>query len=157
MKYKIALSGLANSGKNTCSGIIVNALNCEYNVHSADYLAFADPIKEMAQLMFPQIPRQWLWGPSKLRQEIIPEAHFNGKAPLTVRQLLLDLGTQGRSYNPDCWVNVFDARLQQSSSSIVIAMDVRFANELEYLKRHGFYTIRLLRPNNDLPMINHLS
>lgn len=168
--YKIAISGRANVGKNTLSKIIVKELRkkarsddrkkgyAPYTLQ-VKYMAFADPIKRLISVMFPEVPKLWLYGPSKYRNEIIPEAFKNNK-PLTIRQLLLDLGTEvGRGYKDSIWLDNFDytfKKFKKTDTDIIIVTDVRFRNEFEHLKKKGFYQIRLYR-NTDQPTINHVS
>jgi hypothetical protein len=112
----------------------------------------------MIQIMFPEVPSEWLYGPSKFRNEVIPGAAKDGK-PLTVRQLLLDLGTGlGRGIKDSVWLDNFDHRFKkrQPKRDIVIVTDVRFRNEFELLKNKGFYQIRLYRETGE-PAINHVS
>lgn len=166
--YKIAISGKANTGKNTLSKIIVGELraktrNWYKKRHSSrspldvKFMAFADPIKEMIQVMFPEIPDEWLYGPSKYRNEVIPGAAKDGK-PLTVRQLLLDLGTGlGRGIKDSVWLDNFNHRFKKNKRrDIVIVTDVRFRNEFELLKDKGFYQVRLYRDTGQ-PEIKHVS
>ena len=124
---------------------------------SAQYIAFADPIKEMIRDMFPKIPRKYLYGSSKYRSEIIPDAFKNGQ-PLTIRQLLIDLGTEvGRNYKPTVWLDNFDYRFERvRHKGIVVVTDVRFRNEFEHLRQKGFFQIRLYR-NTGLPGSTHVS
>lgn len=150
---KIALTGKANSGKNTVSGLLCSAACSEEQgfVH----LAFADPIKEMAQILFPQLPHKYLYGSSKYRSEVIPNAFKDGET-LTVRQLLIDLGTSAREYNPRIWIDILHHRFnvaQKENPHIIIISDVRFKNEFEFLKGLGFYQIRLYR--NEHTKIDH--
>lgn len=172
--YKIAITGKANTGKNTVSKLLYNELSGTVfapkvdpvtglmidagSFHGMTFIAFADPIKEMIHLMFPQLKRKFLYGPSKFRSEPIPGAFKEG-VPLTVRQLLIDLGTGvGRSYREDIWLDAFDhtfQKAQKKNYSLVIATDVRFRNEFDHLKRLGFYQIRLLRDSH--LVINHAS
>lgn len=158
--YKIAIMGKANTGKNTLSKMIVRNIRKERNFYSTcHYVAFADPIKEMIREMFPAMPRKFLYGSSKYRSEIIPGAFKDG-VPLTVRQLLIDLGTGvGREYKPTIWLDNFDirfGRLQKRDAKIVVVTDVRFRNEFEHLRNLGFYQIRLYR-NTGQPEIQHIS
>lgn len=159
--YKIAISGKANTGKNTLSKMIVNQLNEHLRVTQqlqlgAEYMAFADPIKEMIRVMFPEVPRKFLYGSSKYRNEIIPGAFKDGN-PLTIRQLLIDLGTGvARGYKDSVWLDNFDRRLEKVKDDIVIVTDVRFRNEFDHLKIKGFYQIRLYRETGQ-PTINHIS
>lgn len=145
--YRIAITGKANSGKNTVGKLLSRAL-CKTDSH---FIAFADPIKEMARIAFPEIPRKWLYGSSKLRAQVIPDAFKNG-SPLTVRQLLIDLGNDfGRKYRTDLWLKNFDIayeKLLRKNAQFVAVTDVRFRNEFDHLKDRGFFQIRLLRDSH---------
>jgi len=161
--YKIAICGKANSGKNTLAKMLVKHLrlkirdnNGPYTASRA-YIAFADPIKRMIQEMFPEINSKYLFGSSKFRNEIIPGA-FKGGKPLTIRQLLIDLGTEvGRAYKQDVWLDNFDYQFKKAAHcKIVVVTDVRFRNEFDHLKDKGFHLIKLYR-GNDTPSINHIS
>lgn len=156
---KIAICGKANSGKNTTAQLLSASIkeNFRYSNFNTQLMAFADPIKEMISLMFPYLNKDLLYGPSKLRAEIIPEA-FKDKQPLTIRQSLIDLGTGvGRSYNEDIWINAFKYKFNniKTHNNIVIVTDIRFINEFNYLKSENFYVIKLLR-DSELK-INHSS
>lgn len=156
--YRIAITGHANSGKDTLSKMLVKQLRKEKGRYiSAGYIAFADPIKEMALCMFPNLPRKYFFGSSQYRKTIIPGAFKNGQ-PLTVRQVLLDLGTEvGRSYKDDIWLDNFDIAFKEKYyKGIVVATDVRFSNEFDHLKNKGFQQIKLYR-NTEEPGINHIS
>lgn len=147
--YKIAITGKANSGKNTVGKLLVKSLQSEHHVVGrAHFVAFADPIKEMARIAFPNIPRKWLYGPSKFRAQVIPGAFKDG-VPLTVRQLLIDIGNDfGRKYQANRWLLNFDYtfnRLVKKGAEIVVVTDCRFRNEFDFLKELGFFQIRLLR------------
>lgn len=157
--YKIAICGKANTGKNTVSKYIIKELRNKYKgkkTISHEYIAFADPIKAMIRLMFPTLPEKYLTGSSQYRAEAIPGAFKEGK-PLTVRQLLIDLGTGvGRTYKESIWLDAFDHTFERAQrKSVVIVTDVRFRNEFDHLKNQGFYQIRLLRDSHTV--INHSS
>jgi hypothetical protein len=156
--YKIAISGFANTGKNTLGKMIVKQLRDQTGQPlSVSYLALANPIKQMTLDMFPDLPRKYLYGPSKFRSEIIPGAFKDGK-PLTVRQVLFDIGTAvGRGYKDDIWLDNFDAHVRKNAKKdIIVVPDERFPNEFKHLKAKGFFQIRLYRPNSG-PAINHIS
>jgi hypothetical protein len=162
--FKIAICGKANTGKNTVSKLLYNEI---FDTASptklpdgsgVKYIAFADPIKEMIRLMFPQLPKKYLFGSSQYRSEVIPGALKNGK-PLTIRDALIDLGTGvGRSYKENIWLDAFDHsfnKINQNVVGVCIVTDVRFRNEFNHLKQLGFYQIRLLRDAH--LKINHAS
>lgn len=152
---KIAITGKASSGKNTVSGMICNAACSEEQEFIS--LAFADPIKEMAQTLFPRLHHKYLYGSSEYRSEAIPNA-FKNRVPLTVRQLLIDLGTSAREYNPRIWIDILHYRFdlaKKEEPHLIIINDVRFKNEFDFLKNLGFYQIRLYR--NEHTKIDHAS
>jgi hypothetical protein len=148
--YKIALSGKANTGKNTVSKILYQKLSKNQTNIACEYIAFADPIKAMIRNMFPNLPEKYLTGSSQFRAECIPGA-FKNNNPLTVRQLLIDLGTASKNYQMNIWIGALDNAFKKAlhkNKNMVIVTDVRFRNEFEYLKKMGFYQIRLLRDCN---------
>lgn len=156
--FKIAITGKANSGKNTLGTLIADDLLTGLHNKNHKMMAFADPIKEMVKIMFPTIPRKWLYGSSKLRSKVIEGAFDAEGNPLTVRQALLDAGTKGRQYNDKMWLNIFDYRFkkeQAKNTNAIICSDCRFRNEFDYLKENDFYMIKIMR-NTDT-VINHVS
>lgn len=148
--YKIAITGKANTGKNTVGKLLVQEIKHHWspNRFSHQFIAFADPLKKMARLAFPQIPRKWFYGSSKFRSEVIPGAFKDG-VPLTVRQLLIDLGNDfGRKYQPDIWLRNLDKafdKLVKKNVPVVVVTDCRFRNEFDHLKSLGFFQIRIVR------------
>jgi hypothetical protein len=155
---KIAISGKANSGKNTLSKLLANLI-CE-NKRQYKIMAFADPIKEMVLQMFPGADRKCLFGSSKLRNEIIPNALDKDNKPLTYRQALIDLGTLGREYNKNIWVNALDKRITSLAYGVasnnegyitrklIIIADLRFIEEYDYLQDKNFFLIRIKRDSD---------
>lgn len=143
--YKIAITGKANTGKNTVGKLLANEL---IGGIYTEFIAFADPIKNMVRLMFPEIPKKYLFGSSKYRSKIILGALKNDK-PLTIRDALIDLGSTGRLYKENIWLDAFDHKFNKIKTKglakAVIVTDVRFRNEFEHLKQLGFYQIRLVR------------
>lgn len=156
---KIAICGKKNVGKNTfsqllCQEIIHQRARYDFDTTIHHILAFADPIKEMILLMFPKAKREYLFGSSELREEIIPDATNQEGNPLTYRQALIDIGTLGRKYNPNIWVNAFDTRVKAlHATDLVICSDLRFTEELAYLKNNKYTIIKLLR--NSVQQLNN--
>lgn len=148
--FKIAITGKANSGKNTVGRLLVRGLVAGKRTYGrSKFIAFADPLKEIARITFPEIPRKWLYGSSKFRAQVIPGAHKEG-VPLTVRQLLIDLGNEyGRRYQPDRWIRTFDHRVKKLKKyDMIVVTDCRFRNEFDHLKQQGYYQIRLQRDSH---------
>jgi hypothetical protein len=142
--YRLAIIGKANTGKNTVGTLLVKSLSAQ----SAKFIAFADPLKQMACIAFPEIPRKWLYGSSKYRNEVIPGAFKDG-VPLTVRQLLIELGNDfGRKYKRTMWIDNFYIRLEKAylkNPEVIVVTDCRFRNEFDFLKSEGFFQIKILR------------
>jgi len=158
---KIAISGKANSGKNTLSKLLIKEIqrrdpNFDYYVQQ---IAFADPIKKIVKTMFPNVKKKHLFGSSKFRNEIIPNAYKNG-IPLTIRQALIDIGTSAREYNDNIWIDhlketlLFDSNYE-IEGSIFIVPDLRFKNEFDFLKELKFFFVRINRKESQL--IDHVS
>lgn len=144
-QIKIAICGKQNVGKNTVANLLVDKL--DYPPYEYDIVAFADPIKEMVCLMFPQADRNYLFGPSHLRSGQIPNALDKDNKPLTYRQVLIDLGGLGRSYDKNIWVKKFDNTIKNTSieTKLIICPDLRHLNEYQYLRDNGFYIIKIVR------------
>jgi hypothetical protein len=142
----VAICGKKNSGKNTLAEIISTL------VIRVSQMAFADPIKQTGEIMFPWANPDGWWGSSSKRDEVILNATDNNGNPLTYRQVLIDIGTQARKYNPLHWVNVFDHSFHErvgryGDEQGCVVNDVRFRNEYDYLHNKGFYLIKLIRDN----------
>jgi len=150
---KIAISGRARTGKNTLaemisdqvSGAIISDIRCKI-------VAVADPIKRMVMEMVPNADPECLYGQSELRSRPLPGLLKDEDGqPLTYRKLLTDLGKQGRKYNPDVWLNALVKNAEQNKHlKGYFVSDCRFPNEMQYLRDHGFYMIRIKRKNAPL-------
>jgi len=161
--YNISISGKANSGKNTLSKMLSdqlfkNGLDSDRAIKNA----FANPIKKIILLMFPQSDRQCLYGPSGLRSNVIPDAYDSANNPLTYRQALIDIGSKGREYNKNIWINILKEDIKNADSYFMtceatgyFVTDVRYLNEFKMLKKLKFFNIRILR--NMSVKINHQS
>ena len=161
---RIGISGKVNSGKDTLTSLLIKNFPLDFWEEKSINLiqrsfSFSTPLKEIAQTMFPiENMENWLYGPSDGRKNIIPNSFKKGQ-PLTVRQLLLDIGTEwGRGYNNDIWVNNLLTRVQvweQEENTVSVVSDCRFRNEFDALKHYGFIMIRIKR--DGASNINHVS
>jgi len=160
--YKIAITGKANSGKNTTANILLEELSLANNkIINGKMMAFADPIKEIILTMFPLARKEFLYGSSNFRSQVIPNAKNKHGDPLTYRQALIDIGTMAREYNPNIWVDCFDNRVvefQEREISLprdlkteaVIVTDLRFQEEFDYLIKNNYFIIKLNRKNHSV-------
>lgn len=123
----IAISGKAQHGKTTTSGMIKNYLDAfDYRVLQ---IAYADVLKFICQKYF----------------------GWDGKKDSNGRDLLQYVGTNIiREKEPDFFVNFVSELLKifENEWDYVIIDDARFPNEIELLKEYGFdYThIKVVRP-----------
>lgn len=161
--YKIGICGKAKSGKNTVASIILEELAKSKNKNNllSKTIAFADPIKEIIIKMFPTADSKCLFGSSELRSSFIEGGTFdNNGNKLTYRQALMDIGDLARKYKSSIWVDCFEkamkeAVLENSKLEAVIAPDLRFYEELTFLKQNNFFLIKINR--DDVTRINHTS
>ncbi len=152
MNYKIiGISGKKNSGKNTLQRLIKDEIHFVYRQRTTN-IAFADPIKKAAMIMFPSIDPMDIFGESSRRAKVI-DGHINpitGK-PLTIRDVLVQIGKWGRDTHPDTWVNATlpDIRNNLPFSNIIIG-DVRYINEKLTIESFGGIVVRIVRPDNPI-------
>lgn len=97
--------------------------------HGFRKLALADPIKEIASRGF----------------------DWDGRKDARGRRLLQEIGTVGRRYHPDLWLERLAARLLADAAPRVVIDDLRLAREVAALERLGFTCIRLDRPGAPAP------
>lgn len=158
---KIAISGKAKSGKNTCSDIIEKSLAKFDDMYKEKFVtAFANPIKEIILDKYPEACRQHIYGSSEFRSYQIPNVFKDGK-PYTYRDALIEYGTKGRAFDSELWINhLFNnigTRKIVSDVKLVIVTDLRFKNEMEALKKENFFLIRVKRDDALITKINHES
>ena len=159
---KVAIIGKAGSGKDTVYKILSkNRYNQVILTGQVEMkkIAFADSVKEIAMKMYPFLKKNVLFAPSKLRSTRIPNSFKDGQ-PLTVRQLLIDIGTKlGRSYNENIWIENLILKVNKlnkvQSNKMIVVTDVRFRNEFDALKNNNFFMIKLNR--DDHTLINDIS
>src|ERR1700722_19840139 len=143
-QLKIAISGKAGAGKNVFASFLVQGLGLDDN--NSKIVALADPMKSIIKMMFPEAKSECLFGPSELRSEIIPGSYKNKEGnQLTYRQALIDLGAFGRKYNDNMWLNCLAEDANTNNKDAYIISDVRFGIEFNFLKKSGFYMIRVIR------------
>lgn len=163
----IGISGLAGSGKDTVADIFLKRKGIVK-------IALADPIKRFVKELW-DFSYSQLWGESSQRsvQDIRFSKEVNGNIEyLTPRKCLQHLGTEGaRFLDEDVFVRygIKQAKLLLSSCYLnnsptagvyvsdafnpikaVIISDVRFINEIKYIKQEGGIIIKVVRPNAGL-------
>lgn len=135
----IGFAGLAGAGKNEAA----NALPYET-------IAFADPLKNLVEKLDPFVsfhPASGMIRLSDLRK--YESFELIKRYSPELRRLLQELGVNIRNLDPDFWVKALNAKIGEwenedpawSPRGIMdhyCVPDVRFQNEVDYVKRDGF-------------------
>jgi phosphomevalonate kinase len=133
----IAISGKRRTGKSALGEIL--AKRFMYTP-----ISLAEPLKAMCRQHFGLTPDQtdgtFKESPTQYKDE---QGQF-----LTPRAIMIKVGAFYRSIDKDFWIKkLFDqiSPVPQAQTKTYVVTDVRFKNELEWMKRHKAYTIRLER------------
>ena len=120
----LGIAGKKQSGKDTFADYVIqNARGLVAKIH------LSDPLKdEVAQLL--AIPRQ------RIDNE---KAYF--------RPLLQWYGTEWKrgQFGNDCWIKKLEKKVLLSNANIIIIPDIRFANEVDWVRHMGGTIIKMER------------
>ena len=157
----IGLIGCNRVGKDTFANILCN----EYNFYK---YALADPIKEVARIMF-DFDEEQLYGNKK--EEIdnrwgISPREFYQQFGTNIMQFdiynyLKDLNVKPRCFwvsRMEYWIN----KQKEKGINNIVIPDIRFKHEAEYLKNIGCILIKItrnnpLQTNNNQNIVKHIS
>lgn len=134
----IGMSGYARSGKDTFAAALIELGWKRY--------ALADSLKRAALALDPIVITEQ--GPTRLSFLVDNRGWEQAKENADVRQLLQRLGTEvGRTYfGENAWIDVLDRQIADEDPERVVVTDVRFPNEVEWLRANGGVLIRIERP-----------
>ena len=146
----VGITGLRRSGKSTVAMML--------RAHGYVELCFADPLKKGVQAMFDLTDEQL----DTKKEELDP---FWNTSP---RELLQVIGTdlireqlpqklQPPSKVKSVWIQCMEKRLLNTSADKVVIPDVRFPDELSFLKQMGSEIIHVTRPGAVPSIHNHHS
>jgi hypothetical protein len=122
---RVAIGGRMQVGKTTAADRLVAR-------HGFVKYALAGPIKEIARTGF----------------------GWDGRKDARGRRLLQEIGTVGRNYAPDLWLDRFAARLAAEVPERAVIDDLRLAREAEFLRRLGFVCVLVTRPAEAIPALH---
>lgn len=137
----IGLVGFAGSGKGTVADLLVNR-------HNFTKLSFADGVKDCVSTLFG-------WSRSLLEGDTDESRVFREKPDdfwsarlgfeVTPRWALRTMGTEaGRDvFHDKIWIYSVERRLSQYKN--VVIADVRFPNEINFIKENAGFIIRIVR------------
>src|SRR5690606_16141847 len=161
----IGLSGKKRAGKDTVAAYLVEK-------YGFTRVAFADPLREAALKVDPIIGAEvdpqgsaaYGYGgevhdiataePVHLSDVVSQRGWEAAKDHCVygpeVRRVLQRMGVGVRDLDPDFWLRIAAEKIgvMMDARRNVVVTDVRFPNEADYIKRHGFL-IRIIRPGLD--------
>jgi hypothetical protein len=130
----IGMVGFAGSGKGTVSDILVG--------QGFKKMAFADPVKDAVSAIFGW-NRSLLEGDTKESRDF--RETYDPFWDATPRKMLQLMGTEaGRNvFRDDIWIRSMEARMSQYKD--VVIADVRFSNEIQFIKSKGGFIVCVAR------------
>lgn len=132
----IGIGGVSHgTGKSSLAELLALGITQTFNGRvSVRVLSFAEPLKEMLGVLIG----------SQVREKDSYSDILGGK---TVRYALQTLGTEwGRGMiHKDIWLNILKERMAERPADVFIIDDVRFENELKFIKENGGLTLWLDR------------
>ena len=141
----IGLTGLAGSGKSSVAGILRRR-------YGGRVVPFASPLKKMLAAL--GVPKACLYGADKERPLDLLRGH-------TARHAMQTLGTEwGRGLiGDDFWLCAWADAVSAVPRDVlvVVADDVRFANEAECIRDNGGLVLRVVRPSGRSTAGGHAS
>lgn len=146
--FLIGLTGQAGTGKDTVRQILTRK-------HDFYGLAFADPIRAMLEKLL----RETGIGTHWMHVRELKEQPIDGLG-VSYRHMAQTLGTEwGRALRPDFWLRLatenLHAHAERGHSHFVIS-DVRFQNEVDWVRAHGGVVWRVERQQAQ-PVRHHAS
>ena len=136
----IGLAGYAGSGKDAIASWLVKQ-------HGFTKLAFADPLRDIMEAMNPVVGDFTRTPPVRYRDAVGIYGYDEAKRLYPeMRQLMQRLGAAARDIiSTDVWIQALDERVIDTFGPVVIT-DVRYYNEMAYIKELGGMVFRILRP-----------
>ena len=131
----------ARQGKNTAAQAVLEAqpLDCDVRMY-----AFADALKKEVRVASARYKGQWNLIETWKEAGLIPEwVHYEEPKP---RTLLQWWGTEyRRKQDPLYWVKRLDKKLLEHNPDVALITDIRFLNEVEFIRQRGGVVIECVR------------
>lgn len=143
MTMLIGLVGFIGSGKGTVADILMRN-------HNFEKLSFADSVKDSCASIFGW-PRHLLEGDTTESREFreCRDPFWSKKfgRDFTPREALQLMGTEaGRDvFHKDLWIYTVERKLSNLTDIPVVIPDVRFPNEIKFIKKLGGHIVRVKR------------
>jgi hypothetical protein len=139
----IGVVGFLGSGKGTAGDILIEH-------HGYTRISFADAVKDAVSVIFGW-PRDLLEGDTETSRTFreAKDKWWSEKFgyDVTPRHMLQLMGTEaGRDvFNENLWVHTVARRIASSDNDKFVIPDVRFPNEIEFIRRNGGHVVRVVR------------
>ena len=133
----IGIAGYKRSGKDTVAEMLIEELQ-SLNI-AAKRRAFADSLKEeCAKTMSPIVGIEY--------DELLRQFHGETEEKERWRMLLQWWGTEFRRYdNDNYWMDLVAEYSKQSNCAVLITPDVRFKNEIKFIKDRQGISVKVTR------------
>lgn len=138
----IALCGAKGSGKDTVAKKIGELYS---HVSRVKTVAFADPIKKMVQHIFDLDPSSEDQYDKFKRTQVTYDLRGYMTHTVTGRHVVREIGMLMRSYNESQFVKYVNDAIDSNPGWIWVVTDLRFDNELEFLRNKGAFIVKLKR------------
>lgn len=134
MRMIIGIAGKARTGKDTVAKYL-------FTDYGFTRIAFADPVKQAAQVIF-GLTNEQTWDDAH-KEVVIP---YWGKSPRQIFQLI---GTEcvKPHFGEDIWVKRLAMVTRVLSTDDIVIPDVRFEAEASWIRENGGYILHLDRPD----------
>ena len=140
----VGLIGLINSGKGTVASELVQRHNFRQD-------SFASSLKDACAMLF-DWPRHLLEGDTKESREWreIVDTWWSTKLNIpnfSPRYALQVMGTDilRNHFNQDMWFLTVENRIRKNPTQNVVISDVRFPNEIDFIRKQGGVLVRINR------------
>lgn len=142
----IAFAGRKQSGKTTCSNVVLDFWNSivDNTGQSAKIYNFADTLKQDICMNILGLSEKQCYG-SDEDKNVITDIEWDG-SKLTAREVMQFVGTDiFRKMKNDVWASAAINKIKKESPQLAIIADCRFPNEVKAIKDCGGIVIKLTR------------
>lgn len=134
----IGLMGRKRSGKDSFASALIED-------HGFARVAFADPLKAALLRFDPLMPT--MTGAERLSSIVASHGWEVAKGYPAVRKALQDYGVVIRDeVDPEAWIRAAHRRIIAAPSAHVVVTDVRFPNEVRFIRQQGGLLVYIERP-----------
>ncbi|MEX0596846.1 MAG: hypothetical protein WD512_10135, partial [Candidatus Paceibacterota bacterium] len=132
------------SGKTTCSEVILNYVNGNISDHTAKVYNFADPLKQDICINILGMTKDQCYGSDDKKNELV-NCFWDNKQ-LTAREVMQFVGTNiFRQMQNNVWADATILKIGLDKPRLAIVADCRFPNEVDAIRNAGGLVIKLMR------------